>query len=267
MIILYEGEGKPHGGNIHPTDEQQLDNNSFFIELTQRIIKTLSNHGPLGRLYELDLRLRPTGRSGSLVIPIQEFQKYYCDSDNVQLWERLMLSRARVVHGDPSFANDVSVIVNNAVCMVSWQSSFIDEIKNMRDRLEASRNPSDLKRGSGGMADVEFLVELLQIRFGASHPSIRHSNVWSALEAMKSCGLVSPTEHFELTGAYDFLFRVQGRLRIVQNLAIDTIPDKTEEVTKLARRLGFDLVAFQETLARHQKIVRKHYLQILEGCR
>lgn len=267
LIILYEGEGKPQGGNIHPLDEQQLDNNSFFIEFTQRIIKTLSNHGPLGRLYELDLRLRPTGRSGSLVIPILEFQKYYSDSDNVQLWERLVLSRARVVHGDPSFANDVSLIVDKAVCMVPWQSSFIDEIKNMRDRLEASRNPSDLKRGNGGMADVEFLVELLQIRFGASHPSIRHSNVWSALEAMKSCGLVSPTEHFELTGAYDFLFRVQGKLRIVQNLAIDTIPDKTEEVTKLARRLGFDLVAFQETLSRHQKIVRKHYLQILEGCR
>ena len=267
LIILYEGEGKPQGDKIHRPEEQQPDNNSFFVELTQKIIKSLSNHGPLGRLYELDLRLRPTGRSGSLVIPIQEFQKYYCDSDNVQLWERLMLSRARVVHGDLFFAKDVSVIVNNAVCLVPWQNSFIDEIKNMRDRLEASRNPSDLKRGSGGMADVEFLVELLQIRFGASHPSIRHPNVWSALEAMKSCDLVSATEYFELTCAYDFLFRVQGRLRIVQNLAIDTIPDKTEEVTKLARRLGFDLIVFQETLSRHQKIVRKHYLQIIEGCR
>jgi glutamate-ammonia-ligase adenylyltransferase len=117
------------------------------------------------------------------------------------------------------------------------------------------------------MADVEFLVELLQIRFGASHSSIRHSNVWSALEAMKLCGLVSATEHFELTSAYDFLFRVQARLRIVKNLAIDTIPEKIEEVTKLARRLGFELVVFQETLSRHQKIVRQHYLQILEGCR
>ena len=178
-----------------------------------------------------------------------------------------MLSRARVVHGDSSFANDVSVVVNNAVCMVPWQSTFIDEMKIMRDRLEASRNPGDLKRGIGGMADVEFLVELLQIRFGASHSSIRHSNVWSALEAMKLCGLVSATEHFELTSAYDFLFRVQARLRIVKNLAIDTIPEKTDEVTKLARRLGFELVAFQETLSRHQKIVRQHYLQILEGCR
>lgn len=151
--------------------------------------------------------------------------------------------------------------------MVPWQSTFIDEVKTMRDRLEASRNPGDLKRGSGGMADVEFLIEVLQIRFGASHPSIRQPNVWSALEAMKSCGLVSPTEQFELTSAYDFLLRVQSRLRIVQNLAIDTIPDKTDEVTKLARRLGFDLIAFQETLSRHQKIIRQHYLQILEGCR
>jgi glutamate-ammonia-ligase adenylyltransferase len=267
LIILYEGEGKPQKANIQNPDEQQSDNNSFFIELTQRITKTLSNHGPLGRLYELDFRLRPTGRSGSLVIPIQEFEKYYHDSGNVQLWERLMLSRARVVHGDSSFANDVSVVVNNAVCMVPWQSTFIDEMKTMRERLIASRNPGDLKRGIGGMADVEFLVELLQIRFGASHSSIRHSNVWSALEAMKLCGLVSATEHFELTSAYDFLFRVQARLRIVKNLAIDTIPEKTDEVTKLARRLGFELVAFQETLSRHQKIVRQHYLQILEGCR
>lgn len=267
LIILYEGEGKPYLPNNQTHDEQQPDNNSFFIELTQRIIKTLSNHGPLGRLYELDLRLRPTGRSGSLVIPIGEFQKYYSDSDSVQLWERLMLSRARVVHGDSFFANDVLAVVTNAVCMVPWKSTFIDEVKTMRDRLEASRNPGDLKRGSGGMADVEFLTELLEIRFGASHPSIRQPNVWSALEAMKSCGLVSLTEHFELTSAYDFLLRVQSRLRIVQNLAIDTIPDKTDELTKLARRLGFELVAFQETLSRHQKIIRQHYLQILEGCR
>ena len=170
----------------------------------------------MGRLYELDLRLRPTGRSGSLVIPIGEFQKYYSDSDSVQLWERLMLSRARVVHGDSSFANDVLAVVTNAVCMVPWQSTFIDEVKTMRDRLEASRNPGDLKRGSGGMADVEFLIEVLQIRFGASHPSIRQPNVWSALEAMKSCGLVSPTEQFELTSAYDFLLRVQSRFKILR---------------------------------------------------
>lgn len=71
-----------------------------------------------------------------------------------------MLSRARVVHGDSSFANDVSAIVTNAVCMIPWQRTFIDEVKTMRDRLEASRNPGDLKRGSGGMADVEFLIEL-----------------------------------------------------------------------------------------------------------
>ena len=75
LIILYEGEGKPYLPNNQTHDEQQPDNNSFFVDLTQRIIKTLSNHGPLGRLYELDLRLRPTGRSGSLVIPIGEFHK------------------------------------------------------------------------------------------------------------------------------------------------------------------------------------------------
>lgn len=267
VIILYEGDGKPGGDDSRNIDEQQIDNHSFFIQLTQRVIKTLSNHGPLGRLYDLDLRLRPTGRSGSLVIPIQEFEKYYSDYQNVQLWERLMLSRARVVHGDSSFASVVSSVINNAVCMVPWKTTFIDEIKSMRDRLESSRNPGDLKRGSGGMADVEFLVELLQIRFGATHPSIMQPNVWGALESMKACGLVSPTEYFELTSAYDFLLQVQGRLRIVNNLAIDSIPDKTEEVVKLARRLGFETVSFLETLSRHQKLTRAHYLQILEGCR
>ncbi len=265
LIILFEGEGQP----LHPSNQNDIhfDNNAFFTEFTQRLIKTLSNHGPLGRLYDVDMRLRPTGRSGNLVIQFNEFDKYYSNTENIQLWERLMLSRARIVHGDTFFTSEISSLINKTVCGFVWRPQFIDEIKSMRSKLEASRSSKDLKRGLGGMVDVEFLVELLQIKFGTDHPSIRQANIWASLEALKSCNLISSQEFFELHTAYDFLLKVQSKLRIFKNIAIDSIPEKTDDVQKLAKRLGFELVAFNETLARHQKIVRNHYLQILEGCR
>src|SRR5262249_52293375 len=112
LILIYEGDGRTGPATPgSPSGPFTLtDNFHYFTELGQRIIKSAGMLGPLGRLYEVDMRLRPTGKSGSLVVPLAEFRRYY-QGGGAQLWERLALMRGRVVYSDPDFAHDVKAAV------------------------------------------------------------------------------------------------------------------------------------------------------------
>ena len=144
----------------------------------------------MGRLYQVDMRLRPTGKSGSLVIPLCEFRRYFITQQDstahpeggAQLWERQALTRARMVHGDADFGQEVMAAVAEGAYGLPWRPEIVEEIQTMRERLEASRPASNLKRGPGGLADVEFLVQLLQIKYGRDLPALRQPNTWQALK-------------------------------------------------------------------------------------
>ena len=133
-----------------------------------------------------------------------------------------------------------------------------------RTALEFFRN-STLKRGPGGLADVEFLVQLFQIKYGRELPALRSPNIWQALEALRTCGLLSEMEATELSTAYNFLLRVQNRLRIVHNRTLDELPESSEEIDKLARRLGYETgVRFLAELERHRLRTRELFLHLAE---
>jgi glutamate-ammonia-ligase adenylyltransferase len=241
LILVYEGDGRtsppPQASRF---DRYELtDNFHFFTELARRIIKATSYMGPLGRLYQVDMRLRPTGRSGSLVLPLSEFQRYYEDG-GAQLWERQALTRARLVYGDADFGKEVMAAVEAATYQVPWRPELVEEIRDMRERLEASGSQRDLKRGFGGIVDVEFLVQLFQLKYGRDRPALRTPNTWEALTALEASGLAAAGDCATLRSCYDFLRQVESRLRIVHNLSLDEVPERPEDLEKLARRLGFE---------------------------
>src|SRR6185312_4209 len=224
LMMVYEGDGRtePLAHATRFDRFEPTDNYHFFTELAQHIIKATSYLGPMGRLYQIDMRLRPTGKSGSLVIPLTEFRRYFItqlDSSShpeggAQLWERQALTRARIVHGDVDFGREVMAVVAEGAYGLTWKAAIADEIRTMRERLQASRPPGNLKRGPGGLADVEFLVQLFQIKYGRDLPALRLPNTWQALEALRKAGMLSEAEETALATAYDFLLRVQSRLRI-----------------------------------------------------
>jgi glutamate-ammonia-ligase adenylyltransferase len=191
----------------------------------------------MGRLYQVDMRLRPTGKSGSLVIPLTEFRRYY-EEGGAQLWERQALTRARVVFGDAEFGRAVMDVVEQGAYGLEWRPEIADEIRAMRERLEASRGERDLKRGIGGIVDVEFLVQLFQLKYGKEVAALRTPNTWEALESLRTTGLLSEADFAILRAGYDFLRLVEGRLRIVHNRSLDELPEGKEDLEKLARRLG-----------------------------
>jgi glutamate-ammonia-ligase adenylyltransferase len=265
LILVYEGDGRtvppPGAGRFHHCD--LTENLHFFTELAQRIVRLASYQGPMGKLYAVDMRLRPTGRSGSLVTPLAEFRRYF-DDGGAQLWERQAMTRARVVHGDAAFGREVMAAVAQAAYGLPWQPQMADEVMDMRRRLEASRGSRDLKRGPGGLVDIEFLVQLFQIKYAAALPALRSPNTWTALAAIRDAGLLTPAEQDELVAGYDFLLRVQNRLRIVSNRALDELPEAAEDIEKLARRLGYESApAFLAELDRHSRKIRETFLRLL----
>jgi glutamate-ammonia-ligase adenylyltransferase len=243
LLLIYEADGSTSLGEA---------NQLYFTELAQRLIKTASRMGPMGRLYEVDMRLRPTGKSGSLVLPLTEFNRYFAGS-SCQLWERQALSRARVVCGDPVFAEEVRRAIRTAMLGPGWCPQLVDEVRAMRQKLEATASVRSLKRGPGGLTDVEFVVQLLQLKYGQEHPEVLEPNVWDALDALAT-GVLPTADADTLREGYSFLRLVEARLRIVTDRPLTEIPEGADDQAKLAHRLGFAspeafLSAFRQTTA------------------
>jgi glutamate-ammonia-ligase adenylyltransferase len=247
VVLVYTGEG---------TDAQH-----YYTTLAQKAINLASRPGPLGKLYEVDMRLRPTGKSGSLALSLDEFKRYF--GCTAQVWERLALSRARVVRGGGAFADELMGCVREAVAG-KCDGVVTAEVAAMRAKLEGAANPRSLKRGRGGLADVEFAVQLLQLRHGRTHPDVLKANVWDALDALAGAGLLSEEDATALRDGYSFLRFVEARLRIVTDRPLTEIPEAADDLAKLARRTGFASAdAFLAELVAKRAAVRKAYEGVL----
>ncbi len=252
-ILIYEADCQTRCDGVEPTTAFH-----YFTELAQRAIKMTSRTGPLGRLYEVDMRLRPTGKSGSLVIPLEEFRRYFAGAGG-QLWERQSLTRARVLRGDPDFAIDVIAATREAVLGKPFGPELVAEIHSMRTRMESSASPRSLKRAAGGLVDVEFLVQLLILRHARQYPTILQSNIWNALDALAESELLSPEQIEILRRGYSYLRFVEARLRIVTDRPLTEIPEPGGDLEKLARRAGFepaDGIAAAELFRRELDVVK-----------
>jgi len=238
IMLVYEFDGETD--SAHSTT-----NFHYFTELAQRAIRMMSHTGPLGRLYDLDMRLRPTGKSGSLVLPVAEFDRYFAGG-GAQTWERLAVTRARVIRGDAEFATKVVQRIRAAVLDTPLTAKTLAEIRTMRDKLEFSATSRNFKRAKGGLVDVEFAVQMLQLKFGKTHPEILETNVWAALDALANAKLIGEDDAGILKAGYSFLRNVEARLRIVTDRPLTEIPEPPAALEKLARRMGLSSNGFRE---------------------
>jgi len=255
IVFLYEADGQTvHAGR---SDRGETTTNQhFFSQLAQRVIKTTSHLSAYGRLYEVDARLRPTGKSGALATSLDQFAGYFASGEG-RLWERQALCKARVVVGSPRMVEAATAAVRRAAFDHRWHRRDADEIRRMRGRLEEAAAGDSLKRGAGGIVDIEFLVQMLQLKHGRRTPEICVPNTLCALEALDEAGLLA-TEDFELFAAsYRFLRTLEGRLRLMNFTARDRLPDDSTELAKLAHLLrspsGDALVADFERYTRQTR--------------
>ena len=260
IVFLYEAGGHTAGDSSGRTTNQH-----FFSELGQRIIKITSRLGANGRLYEVDARLRPTGRSGPLATSLGEFARYFAEGDG-QLWERQALCKARVVYGSARVARTANAAVGKAAFEHRWNRAHANAIRQMRLRLQKTAVGGDLKRGPGGIVDIEFLVQMLQLRHGRRDRSIRRPDTISALTALHAAGHVSAGDHEFFRTSYRLLRTVESRLRLMDSNARDKLPDDPAELAKLARLLryqsGNDLL---DEMAQTTRKIRRRFDEIFDA--
>ena len=221
-----------------------------YSKCARKIISLIGTPHYEGPGYELDTRLRPSGSQGLLVTSIEAFARYHGTADagvhqsgRAATWERLALLRARFVAGDTDLGQRAIAIAQRAAYEQQLDAPTVGaDIKRLRERMEqelARERPGryDLKFGRGGLLDIEFSVQLLQLRFGQS-AAVRSSDTREALEGLRQIGALNEDKYRKLHDGYHFLRRVEQRLRIVHGDGAHLIEENAAGLFSLARRLG-----------------------------
>jgi glutamate-ammonia-ligase adenylyltransferase len=265
VVFLYEAEGMTQ----HTSRSRRgnaTTNQHFFSELGQKIIKDVNSLGPYGRLYELDPRLRPTGRSGALAVSLDEFSRYFRDGQG-QLWERQALCKARPIYGSSEAQAKAAEAVRTAIVAPGWRSEDAAEIRKMRGRLEETASRQNLKRGAGGTVDIEFTVQMLQLHYAAQTPEVLEPGTLDALRALHEHSYLSDDDFEGFSTSYRFLRRVEAGLRLMNTTARHDFPQDTWELKKLAYLLEYDSPErLAEDCRRYTQENRARFERIFRGA-
>jgi glutamate-ammonia-ligase adenylyltransferase len=233
LVFLYDEDGQTDG------QEGPQPNEQFFTDLAKRVIRDTAGSAEFGTMYQVDTRLRPYGASGPLAVSLDTFRAYF--SGPAATWERLALTRARTLTSTGSFGKEVAATIRDVLTRNGADPDKIAaDVLAMRRKIGDAKGPNELKRGAGGIVDIEFIAQYLQLVHAPEKPEILCPNIWDALDAIRRAGLLSVDDFADLRDSYEFLRAVEGRLRIVQNRTGVGLPEDREELARLAKRLGYE---------------------------
>jgi glutamate-ammonia-ligase adenylyltransferase len=232
--------------------------------LAESFLKLMNGETPVQRLYDLDLSLRPEGRKGSLARSLKAFESYY--DRWAQVWERQALTRGRVVAGDPVVGSRFAEIAHHFVWDKGLSEDDAREIRRMKARVERERVPAGedpefhLKLGPGSLSDVEWTVQLLQLRTG-----VRAEGTLEALGALTSAGALGTDDANVLAEAYRFCEATRNRLYLVRGRPGDSLPPPGHHLTVLARSLGMTAPDLRDQYRRLTRRARRVTERVFYG--
>lgn len=266
IIFIHEGGGetRPVSG-YDPERFRSQTNQEYFSRLAQRVISILTLKTAEGSLYEIDTRLRPSGNQGPLVTSLAAYRDYHQTS--AQPWERQALIKARVVCGPLDLAQKVRELNRQIVYGRELPENLSGEIRRLRERMETeiAREGVDhfnIKTGRGGMVDVEFIVQYLQLLHGAAHAELQVHGTLEALTSMHATGLVCDGDFSALLAGYEFLRRLENKLRLVHDESISALSGEPVYLRKIAQRLGYP-----DRPQRADELFLSEYRQMTTGIR
>ncbi|HEX7357452.1 MAG TPA: hypothetical protein VF270_07090 [Ignavibacteriaceae bacterium] len=237
--------------------------NQILTESILLFIETASKITGAGFLYRVDFRLRPDGRNAPLCTSFSEIIKYY--ESRGEDWERQMLIKANYVCGNKNLYNKFSNYISSFIYPASFSSSPVDQIKKMKLNIE-KRNKSDenIKLVSGGIRDIEFSVQALQLLNGGKYPEIRTGNTLNSIDLLSQKGFLLMAEAQDLSSAYIFYRKAEHYLQLMNDQQTHSVPSEGEIAEKLSHFLGFDnLGLFNKHLSASKQKVRNIYNSIV----
>ncbi len=261
LVFLYdsaEGAGWSDG-------DKQLDPTVYFGRLSQRLITAITAQTGEGALYEVDARLRPSGNSGPIAVTLKSFRDYY-DSD-AWVWEHMALTRARPIAGAPAFCAQVAATIGDILRRPRDSTAVLEAARKMRERIEAehpARSMWEVKYVRGGLYDLDFVAQSLQLVHAHQHPEILAQSTAEALERLGEAKLIARTAAKELIKADRLYRQVQTYLRLTAGQHFNEEEAPTALKQDLARAAGLDdFQRLKERLAAVQELAYGLYGDLL----
>ena len=261
-----------HGDHLPPdvqlSDGRKMETITYLNRLAETLIKVLNEDSANGHVFRVDMRLRPEGRFGPLTRSLAGYQAYY--ESWAENWERQALLKARFIAGDRALGEAFMALVEPYVYRRHVSQEFLSDVRANKRRIEhkcalEGETDTNIKTGCGGIRDVEFIVQRLQLQLGGVNPRLRTPNTLTALHRLFQSRILTAGEAEELAEDYQFLRNLEHRLQLLHGFQTQTLPPANDdrERTKLARRMGFrDRALFETALSERRNRVH-HYLQSL----
>ena len=222
----------------------------YFARLAQRLISALTTPTAAGTLYEVDMRLRPTGNKGPVAVSLESFAVYHASES--WTWEHMALTRARLVAGTPALRARVESEIRRRLTQPRPAQDIINDARDMREKMALTfpgANPWDLKHAPGGLVDIEFIAQALQLVHAPARPTVLDTNTIGALIMLKGAGALPAQDADTLIASA----RLQHALTQVLRIALDETP-KIEEATPGLKAL-LTRAAEVESFAQAQKLL------------
>jgi glutamate-ammonia-ligase adenylyltransferase len=215
LVFIYDLPADQEANPPHSDGPKPLAPIHYYARLAQRHIAALNAPTSEGKLFEVDMRLRPSGNSGPIASSLEGFLRY--QSVDAWTWEHMALTRARVILGEPSFVAEIEASLRQLLSRPRDTEKLHADIADMRRRV-AQQFPTDrewdIKYRRGGLVDIEFLAQYLQLRHAPEHPDVIHANTGAALAALARAGVLPAGDAAILIDALALWRRLQGFLRL-----------------------------------------------------
>jgi len=263
LIFVYPQSGATQGCR------RSIDNQQFFTRLAQKLITSLHQHTADGFVYRVDMRLRPYGESGPLVLTFSAMEDYY--QEQGRDWERYAMLKARLIpslNGDERYHQELSTLLRPFVYRRYIDFSVIDSLRRMKSMIsqEVRRKQlvNNIKLGAGGIREIEFIVQVFQLIRGGRVKALQQRRLLTVLPELVIAGEISDESKVVLENAYCFLRRVENILQALADKQTQTLPNIELDKTRLLYILDFDTWEdFIQVLEAHMNGVHKKFEQLI----
>ncbi len=257
------------GATAHPDkDKAGIDNQEFFIRLGQKLVAALDEITPDGQVFRTDMRLRPNGASGPLVLSFPAMEHYY--QTHGRNWERYALIKARQVAGNKNAGDELLAMLKPFIYRKYLDFGAFDSIREMKAMIQRELKQKglqhDIKLGWGGIREIEFLVQSHQLIRGGREKRLRTQSLYQAITALQSLGVLDDSVLDGLIEGYEFLRNTEHRLQMVADRQTQQLPTTGFEQARLAFSMGFDnWFGFVARLDQLRSEIHSQFKLILEG--
>lgn len=236
LLFVYSAEGVTTG---RADGAGRIPNHQFYTRLGEALITWLTEQSVDGYFYRVDMRLRPDGETAALARSLAAYEIYY--AAKARSWERMALIKARGVAGDPALGQAFEAISRPLVFDPLHSQDIVEHIHDMKQRIDhevLKRDTADreVKRGTGGIREIEFLVQAMQMLHGADHPELWQPDTLGALRVLDATGRLPHEQVAALAEDYLFLRTLEHRLQVNQMRQTHTLPTDPRELDRLALR-------------------------------